>query len=44
MVYIDIFLFLASKPNVCTLHKLTYPTEPNGEFKVEEIMKYTHPE
>ncbi|KAI7887958.1 WD40-repeat-containing domain protein [Mucor mucedo] len=40
----DVSEFISSKPNVCTLHKLTYPTKKNGEFKVEEIMKYTHPE
>lgn len=35
---------LASKPNVCILHKLTYPTKKGGEFKLEEVMKYQHEE
>lgn len=31
-------------PNVVCLHKLKYKTEVDGEFTLEEIRKFHHPE
>ncbi|KAL0083572.1 WD40-repeat-containing domain protein [Phycomyces blakesleeanus] len=33
---------VSSKPNTCTLHKLVYPTQPGGAFRLEEVKKYKH--
>ncbi|KAI9476240.1 MAG: WD40-repeat-containing domain protein [Benjaminiella poitrasii] len=33
---------VSSKPNTCTLHKLIYPTEVGGQFKLETVKKYMH--
>lgn len=35
---------LASIPNTCTLHKLIYPSEKGGKFKMEEVKRYKHEE
>ncbi|KAI9488386.1 WD40-repeat-containing domain protein [Zychaea mexicana] len=33
---------VSSIPNTCTLHKLVYPTEPAGKFKLESVKKFKH--
>ncbi|KAJ1820864.1 hypothetical protein LPJ60_002967 [Coemansia sp. RSA 2675] len=33
---------VSSRPNTCTLHRLVYPTEPNGSFELQEIRRYYH--
>ncbi|CDH56037.1 wd g-beta repeat-containing protein [Lichtheimia corymbifera JMRC:FSU:9682] len=33
---------VSSIPNTCTLHKLVYPTEQGGKFKMEEVKRYKH--
>ncbi|KAI8325369.1 WD40 repeat-like protein, partial [Martensiomyces pterosporus] len=35
---------VSSRPNTCTLHRLVYPTEPNGKFALQEIRRYYHDE
>ncbi|KAI9470667.1 MAG: WD40-repeat-containing domain protein [Benjaminiella poitrasii] len=36
----DVSEGVSSKPNTCTLHKLIYPAEDGGEFKLEEVKRY----
>ncbi|ORX74831.1 WD40 repeat-like protein [Linderina pennispora] len=31
---------VSSRPNTCTLHRLVYPTEPDGKFELQEIRRY----
>ncbi|KAI7906648.1 WD40-repeat-containing domain protein [Cokeromyces recurvatus] len=38
----DVSEGVSSKPNTCTLHKLTYPTELGGQFKLETVKKFMH--
>ncbi|KAJ2753642.1 hypothetical protein IWQ56_006590, partial [Coemansia nantahalensis] len=33
---------VSSRPNTCTLHRLVYPTEPNGAFELQEVRRYHH--
>ncbi|KAG0166791.1 hypothetical protein DFQ28_007313 [Apophysomyces sp. BC1034] len=33
---------VSSKPNTCTLHKLIYPSQPGGQFKLEETKRFKH--
>lgn len=33
---------VSSIPNTCTLHKLIYPSEKGGKFKMEEVKRYKH--
>ncbi|KAJ1902600.1 hypothetical protein LPJ81_003518 [Coemansia sp. IMI 209127] len=35
---------VSSRPNTCTLHRLVYPTEPDGKFELQEIRRYYHDE
>ncbi|KAJ2724290.1 hypothetical protein GGI07_002063 [Coemansia sp. Benny D115] len=35
---------VSSRPNTCTLHRLVYPTEPDGKFELQEIRRYHHDE
>ncbi|KAJ2805853.1 hypothetical protein H4R20_001930, partial [Coemansia guatemalensis] len=35
---------VSSRPNTCTLHRLVYPTEPDGRFELQEIRRYHHDE
>ncbi|KAJ2137147.1 hypothetical protein IW136_003626 [Coemansia sp. RSA 678] len=35
---------VSSRPNTCTLHRLVYPTEPDGKFVLQEIRRYHHDE
>ncbi|KAJ2330958.1 hypothetical protein GGI00_003474, partial [Coemansia sp. RSA 2681] len=35
---------VSSRPNTCTLHRLVYPTEPDGSFELQEIRRYHHDE
>ncbi|KAF7728088.1 hypothetical protein EC973_006726 [Apophysomyces ossiformis] len=35
---------VSSKPNTCTLHKLFYPSQPGGQFKLEEVKRFKHEE
>ncbi|KAI9474528.1 WD40-repeat-containing domain protein, partial [Coemansia mojavensis] len=35
---------VSSRPNTCTLHRLVYPTEPDGKFELQEIRRYHHEE
>lgn len=37
-------MYVASIPNTCTLHKLVYPSEQGGKFKMEEVKRYKHEE
>ncbi|KAG0169473.1 hypothetical protein DFQ29_009680 [Apophysomyces sp. BC1021] len=38
----DISDGVSSIPNTCTLHKLTYPSQLGGQFKLEQVKKYQH--
>ncbi|KAI9506887.1 WD40-repeat-containing domain protein, partial [Coemansia spiralis] len=35
---------VSSRPNTCTLHRLVYPTEPDGKFELQEIRRFYHDE
>ncbi|KAJ1812607.1 hypothetical protein LPJ75_003567, partial [Coemansia sp. RSA 2598] len=35
---------VSSRPNTCTLHRLVYPTAPDGKFELQEIRRYYHDE
>ncbi|KAJ1735454.1 hypothetical protein LPJ72_001856 [Coemansia sp. Benny D160-2] len=35
---------VSSRPNTCTLHRLVYPTEPDGKFELQEVRRYYHDE
>ncbi|KAJ2746248.1 hypothetical protein GGI20_001528 [Coemansia sp. BCRC 34301] len=35
---------VSSRPNTCTLHRLVYPTDPDGRFELQEIRRYHHDE
>ncbi|KAJ1666527.1 hypothetical protein IW140_004626 [Coemansia sp. RSA 1813] len=35
---------VSSRPNTCTLHRLVYPTDPDGKFELQEIRRYYHDE
>ncbi|KAF7730101.1 hypothetical protein EC973_003047 [Apophysomyces ossiformis] len=38
----DISDGVSSIPNTCTLHKLSYPNQLGGQFKLEQVKKYQH--
>ncbi|KAI7886126.1 WD40 repeat-like protein [Lichtheimia hyalospora FSU 10163] len=38
----DVSEGLSSIPNVCTLHKLIFPSEKGGRFQLEQIKRYGH--
>jgi hypothetical protein len=40
LTYNFLFIYLATTPNLCRLHRLVYPKKDGGKFVMEEIKQY----